>query len=385
MTTIAKTRGRINAKQQHDRPRQSQASSTVKQQRMLYACIPAKICGDPRSHDLSPLEVAVMGTLISLARIANAAQQYKKAFKAGKRSIELEGALHQEFKADWRAVKQARKAGHTVEAPQRYHAHALKGRYKPIRIKQAMRDAGTIGFRRTMEALRSEPLPDEITFSITRSALVRHVGLSKCIDNLNAIDDALMTLADLIRLGNRIRQPLVTVDRRSRALTITVSGIWANMQYHRVPLPLPTKSPLATHLLLWTHFVGGVKDESVTKKDSDYKAFVQKFGYGSQWRANEAVNRAIDFLNRQYFRKLDKKALREFGIKAPDALLIVAEEDRFKIVSVTDGTYNFDKAMQSVPKRKIKRERMSDDDENAPDKAEQWRLFENRLASGWYQ
>src|SRR6266436_3636988 len=62
--------------------------------------IPARICGDPRSHDLTPLEVAAMGALISLARVANTSQHYEKTFKAGKESIELESILHGEFKAE---------------------------------------------------------------------------------------------------------------------------------------------------------------------------------------------------------------------------------------------------------------------------------------------
>jgi hypothetical protein len=242
-----------------------------------------------------------------------------------------------------------------------------------------MIDAGTIGFRKTMEALRGKPLPVEITFSITRSALVRHVGLSKCIDNLNAVDDALTTLADVIRLGNRLRLSPIEIDRQPHMLTITVSGVWANMQYHKVPLPLPTKSPLATHIVLWTHFIGGVKDESVTKKDSDYKSFVQKFGYDTQRRANEAVNRAIDYLNRRYFPKLDKKALRAFGIKPPDALEIVDDGGRIKIVGLMAGTYKFDKAIRSRPKR----ERLTDDEETQ-DKAAQWQSFDERLTMGVY-
>jgi hypothetical protein len=90
-----------------------------------------------------------MGALISLARVANASQHYEKTFKAGKESIELESILHGEFKAEWRAVKHARKAGHRdAKAPERYHAHSYKGRYKPIKIKRAMTLAGSMGFRR---------------------------------------------------------------------------------------------------------------------------------------------------------------------------------------------------------------------------------------------
>jgi hypothetical protein len=194
-------------------------------------------------------------------------------------------------------VKQARKAGHRdAKAPEMYHAHSYKGRYKPIKIKRAMTLAGSMGFRRA-EVVAQRTIARAITFGISRSALLRQVGLSRCLDNLTALDDALLTLSDVIILGNRLRPPLVSVERRAQMLTITVSGTWVNTQYHRVPLPLPTKSPLATHLLLWTHFIGGVKDESVTKKDSDYESFVQKFGYHSAWRANQAVNRAITASN----------------------------------------------------------------------------------------
>jgi hypothetical protein len=150
-------------------------------------------------------------------------------------SIELESILHGEFKAEWRAVKQARKVGHhDAKAPERYHAHSYKGRYKPIKIKRAMTPAGSMGFRRAA-VVAQRTIARAITFGISRSALLRQVGLSRCLDNLIALDDALLTLSDVIMLGDRLRPPLVSVEQRAQMLTITVSGTWANTQYHRVP------------------------------------------------------------------------------------------------------------------------------------------------------
>src|SRR4051812_19349378 len=203
MTTIAIKRDRINAEELHDGPRKSKQTAlrTTKTQRLLFACVPAPICGDPRSHDLSPLEIAVAGTLLALARVANTSKHHKKAFKVGQERIAMEGTLHAEWRAQWRAVKRARKRGQYAEAPQRYHANSSSGDYKPVKIKQAMQDAGTIGFRRAMKVLRGKPLPERTVFSVSRSALLRHVGLSRCMDNLNAIDDALATLSEPARTG----------------------------------------------------------------------------------------------------------------------------------------------------------------------------------------
>jgi hypothetical protein len=380
MDTITMTRERINAEEPHDRKRIPRAMGT----RILYACIPAPICRDPKSHNLTPLQVATMGTLLSLARIVNAAQHFTTAFDNGQSSIQLEGELHEQWRGKWREVERARNRGQHPKAPIRRHAHAWKGTFKPMSIKRAMQLAGSQAFRDKLKELRSEDIAD-VTFDVTRSALVQYVGLKKSGLNLKAVDDALTTLTDLINIGNRLRLPLVKVIRRATTMTITVSAAWANEQYHAVPLPLPTRSTLACRLLLWTHFIGGVKDESHTHADRSYEKFVEEFGYHSQRRANEAVNRAIDYLNKQYYPKLNKKALRPFGIKPPDAIEIIEAEGRIKIVGLTAGTYKFDKLMKPPPRPKPAPElELETDNAEARIKSELWQSFSSRLEMGGF-
>ena len=120
----------------------------------------------------------------------------------------------------------------------------------------------------------------------------------------------------------------------------------SNMQFYQVPLPLLTKSPPELRLLLWIFYIGGVKDERATMKSSHYSTFARKLGYETMQRANEAISRALYYLNDNYFPRLDKKALRAFGSKLPDAIEIVDDDDRIKVVGLTAGTYPYDCAME---------------------------------------
>lgn len=318
------------------------------ERRPLFGCIPTEICRDPRCHDLRPFELAVLATINSIARLVHGDELHKSAREGGRKAIELELLHAEEFKNDWVDVNNARHSGQSRQAPDRYHVAKPHGlRKKPIKLKKAVKLAGQAGYRSAKSNLREASLPT-VSFITSRSLLLRAMQMAPATRNRRSLDDALSVLSMPIRISDRLHSPFLSIKRiSSDRLTVSVLENWLrrDRSYQTVPLPLPTKSPLATKLLLWLRTIKP-KSEKADNRDIGFRKLCEMFDIReTSWIARQAVNNALDHLNLAYLPKLDHEALLQFKIKMPSIYEInpVADGDRVSFFAHQAGTFRYDR------------------------------------------
>ncbi|MGY4176772.1 hypothetical protein ACVIHH_002063 [Bradyrhizobium sp. USDA 4518] len=345
---------------------------------------------------MSPFEIAIIGTLMSLTRQQHGENNHQRALAAGAKGIERELAFDKTFADDWAEVKALRRKGDAAPAPMRQHVaptftlqegHSTAPRYKPVNMGKALRNAGHHTYRQAKKRRRRAPMPDWIVVDVARTALLQAAGLTLGARNIARLDEALKTLSSPIKIDGEETPPFCVLEKFEGRLLLSISGEWLSWQYAKVPLPLPIKSSTATELLLWLQYINIYR----SKGDSDYTRLAEKFGYDRAWRANRAVERALNYLNEHYLPKLNRGLLqKEHKIHLPDFYDVESEGARIRFVGREQGTYEHDRAMRKrvkKPKRRIERERLDDSPaaDDAERKARLWRNLETRELFGEFE
>lgn len=311
-----------------------------KRPKIVYACIPRVICAHPRAHDFSPFEIAILGTLISLAWLERGQAIHELAFNGqGAEGIASELLYAEIHKQDWRETNVLRRAGtpkSQARAPKRIHVAPTINmrtgewqheRYKPIRMRKALKQAGSHSYRQHKKHLRKTFHPKQLVIDIARTALLASAGFSRSAHNLDQLADALRTLSKPIVINDETISSLI-VETNGGRLLITISSAWLRTQFLRVPLPLPTKSPHATRLLLWLIHVNP-KDDG---RDIDFAKLAEMFGF-KDWRRQQTFNRAIQILNDSYLPQFDVGALqRDHKIHMPGFIDVKTYRNRVRFV-----------------------------------------------------
>ena len=218
-------------------------------ERPAYACIPHRMCADPRSHSLTPFELAIAGTLLATARRVKQAIHNDRAWQAGAKGIEREIALAAEYKSALSKANALRNRGLKAPLPlrthvkptfslQRGHEHST---HKPVKQSKAIKLAGQHANQRARKRLRLTTKGHNVTFDISRAQLLSFAGMSGAESNRVRLSKALRTLSKPIVLDRTEMKPLLNVEPFAGRLIVTVSGDWLAFQYLGVPLPLSTR------------------------------------------------------------------------------------------------------------------------------------------------
>jgi hypothetical protein len=300
------------------------------------------MCIEPLSHDLSPFTLSLFGVLCALARIERGNYLHTEALEGGQAALDIERQLADSFSNAWKVTNEARRKGEYAEAPQRIHytdldKHPLqrKQRYKPRKKGEAFRSALRKGYAETKASLRLLPMPETIRLETSVLHLLRDMGLSNGGRNWQHLDDALDVLSEPIKVAQFECAPLISIRRLKKGrLIIKVCGTWLNIQYTRVPLPLPIKSTLATKLLLWFRCVRPTSDYK-DGNEIGFDTLCKRFGLkGERWLRSRSLIRAVETINFEYLSKIDREGLAGTKIKMPAAYAI-------RIVGDNDAAVSF--------------------------------------------
>jgi hypothetical protein len=333
---------------------ESAPSAKPRHRDIIFACLPYEICESMRNHDLTPFELAVMGTVISMARLAHVENMHLETFHTdGKTGIEAELELHRQHGEDWEHVHRMNRDGFSIPTPKRYHDFDInRPRVKPIKLGKSIKLSGSRRYNDGMARRRTEPKPDVISFETSRYELLNAARLSQATKNRRSLDDALATLSKPIRLGRRKCYRLLTVEvLPTGRMILHVKGGWLEPQYARVPLPFPTRSVAALGLLLLFRMT--YRDQKEHQSETLRKNLRIE---GTAWHCTRALHRAVDILNHSYLPALERDALRNSvrkEIKMPPAFELKRIEDGSKVSIV-----GVDNAAPPMPKPKRKRIRV---------------------------
>jgi len=295
------------------------------------------MCIEPTSHDLSPFALSLFGVLCALARIERGDYLHTEALEGGQGAIDIELQLADSFSNKWKVTNEARRKGEHASAPQRIHytdlnKHELQRtpRYKPRKKVKAIRSAGSLGYAETKASLRLLPMPETVRLETSVLHLLRHMRLSNGGRNWQHLDEALDVLSKPIKVAQYECDPLISVRRlKAGRMIIKVCGTWLNIQYARVPLPVPIKSTLATKLLLWLRCVRPTSDYK-DGKEIGFDTLCKRFGVkGERWLRSRSFIRAVETINFEYLSKIDREGLAGTKIKMPAAyeIKIVGDND----------------------------------------------------------
>jgi hypothetical protein len=321
---------------------------------IMFACLPYEICESMLNHDLTPFELAIMGTIISMARLEHVEHMHFDAFHSdGKDGIEAELELHRQHGEDREHVHRMNRDGVSIPTPKRYHDFAIdRPRVKPVQLGKSIKLSGSKRYRDGMRRRRAEPKPDVISFETSRYELLKATGLKQATRNRRSLDAALATFGKPIRIGRRKYCRLLDVEELpSGRIVLRVKGGWLDVQYARVPLPLPTKSAAATGLLLLYRMTyRGQREYLFETLCNNLKI------EGTPWRRRRAFHRVLDILNHRYLPALDRDGLRkklQRGIKMPPAFELRPNDDGTKVSIV-----GIDRAPPPMSKPTPKRKRV---------------------------
>ena len=303
--------------------------------RAVYGRLPIELVSSAHP-DLDPLTLAVVASILTSAAFARGNQLHADAFAGGAEKIEAEKEAAEQFREDWEETNNRRRSGQAAHAPQRYHTFTSKTPFKPKKFGMALKRAGELGYEQRKKELRKRPAPEIVRIEITKSALLRRAGLSADAKNLGRLDSILMTLTKPLVMGDRKRSPLLNSVRKlsSGRLRMNVAGEWLNNQFRKIPLPLPTRSRVATSLYLFLHFIriGPTVTEHISERSLYAKLLIAS---PDVWVCRQSLKRALDVVN-QHVAKLDAVKLRKHGIKLPaafDVLTIDRSHIRFTAIA----------------------------------------------------
>jgi hypothetical protein len=302
---------------------------------------------------LTPFEFAIATGLVGTARLALEERQHKQRLKAGRRAMERERALAEQFREDWKLVKAARARGEHAEAPQRhteatldemwengpislddlYGKHGLiwqeHNRRKPTRLDVALKRAGKLGYAKKKKALRKQST-ERVTIEMSRYKLLQAAGLSDGSMNLRKVDAALQRLTRTVA----DRPPVLVAWEAlpSGRLRLQVSGAWLPTRaFGRVPI-LPMKSAPALALWLFLHAIPTSRHDG---KTMGLPWLCRILGITTKKGpiARRALHRALDAVNKNLI-KLDPDALLHHKIKVPQRYEIQGADGGLRFVSV---------------------------------------------------
>lgn len=306
--------------------------------RAVYGRLPIELVSSAHP-DFDPMTLAVVASILTSAALARGDQLHIDALAGGAEKIEAEKEAAEQFKEDWEETNNRRRSGQAVRAPQRYHTFTSKTPFKPKKFRTALKRAGELGYEQRKKELRKRPAPETVLIEITKSALLRRVSLSADAKNLNRLDVILTKLSKPLVINRQTRPPLLNSVRRSSSgrLRMNVAGEWLNSQFRKVPLPLPTRSRIATSLYLFLHFIrtGPTVKDHISERSLYAKLLITS---PDVWVRRQSLKRALDVVN-QHVAKLDAVELRKHGIKLPaafDVLTIDRSHIRFTAIAQPD-------------------------------------------------
>jgi hypothetical protein len=292
----------------------------------LFACIPRALLAQPpirhrhseadKQFLVTPFEFAVAAGLVCATRLEQSRRNDALAYEHGGVQIKRERAASEQFKADWRDTKTARRRGqHATPAPQRCHTYTTRLDYQSGDNGEHIKRAGRHGFRKRRATLRKRPPPETLKLTMTRSAVLRSAGLPSKGANLNALDAALERLCNPV---GELREALLREWRAlpSGQLLLTISGKWLGPRFVRIPMPVPMgASALALYLFAHGVNTGPVKKRVMIPWDSLCKKLGMPPSYNSA-QASRALGHALDTVN-AHLEKLDAKELKRQRVNLP--------------------------------------------------------------------
>lgn len=306
------------------------------QARAVYGTLPRDVLHHPPVHSWRPLDIAIACALSVKARFELARRRHIKALDIGATTIDQEKQYAADFQADWLKVKARRRRGEEdVPAPERFHTY--KGSEYKLHDTHAteLRKAGKAGYRRAQRVLRKEPPPELVEIEISRAALLRLAHLSTDAKNRHQLDQTLRRLQKPVRInGTRLPPLIASVDPKATRLRLQITGVWLEPPFGQVPLPLPTRSSIATALYL---FLRSVKTSRVNSRAINFEDLCSRIGIDTSqplFRCKQALHRALGLVN-QYVRRLDEDVLDQHGIMAVNGYSIKAANggDRVRFVA----------------------------------------------------
>lgn len=241
-----------------------------------YACFPTWLLYNPplarRQDDdsgtITAFELKVIAGILTAAREVVGDANHAEALQAGGKAIRKERKFAAEFRAQWRAVKQARRQGEDAPAPKRRHVYEylMRGQYaaaaarrrergqdedgdpsphRPLPLRKVAKLAGGEGYRIHRRNLGRMP-PPTVEVTLSRYRLLRLAGMTDSAKNTAAIEVALDRLTRPIadHAG-----PLVSWQATDVDLHLQVNGEWLRPPFVKVALPLPSKG--TTVLVSW--------------------------------------------------------------------------------------------------------------------------------------
>jgi hypothetical protein len=280
-----------------------------------FVCLPRALAeappirhhhSDPQSADVTPFEFGILSGVLTVARrLVLGAQRHEAALATGAKAIELEKALDDEWREEWKQEKQRRRLqGGKKYTPQRRHAFSTweitdtaKDRYnsrKPMPLKQSLRRAGHDNYEAHQKAQRRELAPEVITVETSRYSLLRYARLSDDGANLRKVEAALDRLCETV---GTMPVPLLQSWQYSESgyLELQISGSWLNPRFVKLPLPLPLRSPTVLAILLLLKTISLKEGKIPFERLCRVVGIPTRFG---QQVMSRAMNNALHILNR---------------------------------------------------------------------------------------
>jgi hypothetical protein len=274
-----------------------------------FAFLPQKVAANCAALGWYAMDFAVALGLLAEARRRRGDDIHERALIAGASSIDSQRDEDRLFRAQWAEVKNARRRGEHLDAPERYHVYDTKvGHTDGLTTRTRLKKAGAYGYKKAKQRLRKSAPPERISIILTTNKLLELAGLSRCDKNRSAVKTILDHLQqEPFGLGLppcilHVRQ----LDRKN--FEVSVSGAWLEPPFVPILLPLPIRSLLAVRLWM---LLRCIDTRERNRKAMPFDKLCERIGidpsqsYSVKYRA---VIRALDAVNAA-LEKIDTGAL----------------------------------------------------------------------------
>jgi hypothetical protein len=306
----------------------------------LYATVPDKWVWpypairhrhENNDYGLSPFEFAIVLAVINLARMEHQELEHRDALLAGQAQIKEEKERRSRHREEWAEVQGQRQRGVQARAPTMMRTDGMGlPRYKPIPLKEALKNAGADGYAKRRK--HKQPPPDLLAVRTSKRALLAAARLTNNSRNNRRIDAAL----------DRLTQPVAGTrgallnSWQARPLILQVAGCWLDPPYTSLPLPLPLHSPTALALYVFLH---GVRTGMTNTHAIDFGKLCYLLGIGGEWNNRQRdLNRATAAVNAHLAKLPDDDARQLFdryNIKVAERYQVYSEGPKIRFEAVS--------------------------------------------------
>jgi hypothetical protein len=254
------------------------------QGQITFAVFPGIIARCP--PDWKPATLTMAGALCALGRLKLGEDIHPVALQSGAKRLARERKeLKDKFNENGRIDDE-------------YHP---KGGMRERDVNDYMQKQGGSGYKIKHKKLRKQPVESVTIAPPSLNWLLTQAHLSDGTKNRETLKDAFVSLSRSLTLtlsnGERKHFPALIKHYDFSNYEIVLDGSWLQFgDFERVPLPMPTHSPVAMRLWL---YLRTIRTQRTNTKGNVWKGLARRLGIATRvaWRIKQTIHRALAIVN----------------------------------------------------------------------------------------